>query len=142
MTRGCSRSRPAGGHAKNGRGHPYACTPAYSCCDPRVGCITLAGGTGAQPEDPMLTGRPLQFELTLSDPERRALSAAAHSRTLPYRHVRRAQIVLRPAAGESNTSIAHAFGLAISAATIPCSAASSAIRARIRSRPFLAAPFA
>ncbi len=61
----------------------------------------------------MPTGRPRQFELTLTETERRALAAAAHSRTLPYSHVRRAQIVLRSAAGESNTSIAHAFGLAV-----------------------------
>ncbi len=61
----------------------------------------------------MLTGRPRQFELTLTDTERRALTAAAHSRTLPYSHVRRAQIILRSVAGESNTEIAHAFGLAV-----------------------------
>jgi transposase len=61
----------------------------------------------------MLTGRPRQFELTLTETERRALTAAAHSRTLPYSHVRRAQIILRSAAGESNTEIARAFGLAV-----------------------------
>jgi putative transposase len=61
----------------------------------------------------MLTGRPRQFELTLTDTARRALTAAAHSRTLPYSHVRRAQIILRSADGESNTSIAHTFGLAV-----------------------------
>ena len=61
----------------------------------------------------MPTGRPRQFELTLTDTERRALTAAAHAHTLPYSHVRRAQIVLRSAAGESNTSIARAFGLAV-----------------------------
>ena len=61
----------------------------------------------------MLTGRPRQFELMLTETERRALTAAAHSRTLPYSHVRRAQIILRSATGESNTSIARAFGLAV-----------------------------
>ena len=61
----------------------------------------------------MLTGRPRQFELTLTDTEHRALTAAAHSRTLPYSYVRRTQIILRSAAGESNTSIAHAFGPAV-----------------------------
>ena len=61
----------------------------------------------------MLIGRPRQFEVTLTDTERRALAAAAHSRTLPYGHVRRAQIILRSAAGESNTELAHAFGLAV-----------------------------
>jgi transposase len=61
----------------------------------------------------MLTGRPRQFELTLTETERRALTAAAHSRTLPYSHVRRAQIILRSAGGESNTENARAFGLAV-----------------------------
>ncbi len=59
----------------------------------------------------MLTGRPRQFELTLTDTERRALTAAAHSRTLPYSHVRRAQIIRRSAAGGSNTEVARDFGL-------------------------------
>ncbi len=61
----------------------------------------------------MLTGRPRLFEPTLTETERRALTAAAHSRTLPYSQVRVAQIILRSAAGEGTTSIAHAFGLAV-----------------------------
>ncbi len=61
----------------------------------------------------MPTGRPREFELTLTESERRALATAAHSRTLPYSHVRRAQIILRSAAGESNTEIPRAFGLAV-----------------------------
>ena len=58
----------------------------------------------------MPTGRPRQFDVTLTDTERRALSATAHSGTLPYSHVRRAQIILRSADGESNTEINHAYG--------------------------------
>ena len=61
----------------------------------------------------MPTGRPREFELTLSETERAALTALATSRALPYSHVRRAQIILRSAAGESNTAIAERFGLAV-----------------------------
>jgi transposase len=61
----------------------------------------------------MPTGRPREFELTLSEGERAALTALAASRTLPYSHVRRAQIILRSAAGETNTAIARRFGLAV-----------------------------
>ena len=61
----------------------------------------------------MPTGRPRDFELTLSDTERAHLSALAVSRTLPYSVVRRAQIILRSAEGETNTAIAERFGLTV-----------------------------
>lgn len=61
----------------------------------------------------MPTGRPRQFELTLSETERVHLAVIASSRTLPYSQVRRAQIILRSAEGETNTAIAHRYGLAV-----------------------------
>src|SRR3954469_16634320 len=61
----------------------------------------------------MPTGRPHAFELTLSAPERAHLAALAASRTLPYSHVRRAQIILRSAAGETDTAVAERFGVTI-----------------------------
>ncbi len=61
----------------------------------------------------MPTGRPRQFELTLSETERAHLVVIANSRTLPYSQVRRAQIILRSAEGETNTAIAHRYGLAV-----------------------------
>lgn len=65
------------------------------------------------PEPSLRTGRPQQFQLTLSATERTALLTMAHSRTLPYSHVRRAQIVLRSAAGEQATTIAAEFGITV-----------------------------
>jgi transposase len=62
---------------------------------------------------PPSVGRPRRFELELSDTERAHLAALATSRSLPYSLVRRAQILLRSAAGESNTAIARRFGLAV-----------------------------
>jgi putative transposase len=61
----------------------------------------------------MLTGRPHAFGLTLGEAERAHLTALAASRTLPYSHVRRAQIILRSAAGESDTAIAERVGVTI-----------------------------
>ncbi len=61
----------------------------------------------------MPTGRPHLFELTLSGMERAHLAALAASRTLPYSHVRRAQIILASAAGENDTEIAARFGVTI-----------------------------
>jgi transposase len=58
-------------------------------------------------------GRPQQFQLTLSNTERTALAAMASARTLPYSHVRRAQIILRSADGEMATSIAADFGITV-----------------------------
>ena len=59
------------------------------------------------------TGRPRDFELTLSDTERAHLTALAASRTLPYSMVRRAQIILRSADGETNRAIAARVGLTV-----------------------------
>ncbi|MGQ0766735.1 MAG: IS630 family transposase [Gemmatimonadota bacterium] len=59
----------------------------------------------------MRTGRPKAFELTLSALERDQLEALARSRALPHSQVRRAQIVLRSARGEANTTIAEALGV-------------------------------
>jgi transposase len=61
----------------------------------------------------MPTGRPHVFELTLSDPERAHVSALANARSLPYSHVRRAQIILASAAGATDTEIAARFGVSI-----------------------------
>jgi putative transposase len=61
------------------------------------------------------TGRPRNSELTLSDTERQQLTTLATSHTLPYSHVRRAQIILASAAGQTNTAIAARFGLTVQA---------------------------
>lgn len=58
-----------------------------------------------------MRGRPRKFDLTLSDTERAQLSALASSRALPHGLVRRAQIVLRSVAGESNRAIALSLGM-------------------------------
>jgi putative transposase len=54
----------------------------------------------------MRRGRPRGFELELSETERAQLTALAASRALPHGLVRRAQIILRSAAGEANKAIA------------------------------------
>jgi transposase len=59
----------------------------------------------------MRMGRPKSFEVTLSPLERDQLEAMARSRALAHSQVRRAQIILRSAAGESNTAIAEALGV-------------------------------
>ncbi len=61
----------------------------------------------------MRTGRPRQFELTLSPTEQAQLTALATSRALPHGLVRRAHIILRSAAGEANTAIAQGLGISI-----------------------------
>jgi transposase len=61
----------------------------------------------------MRLGRPHSFTLTLSDTERAALTAMAASRTLPYSHVRRAQVILASADGEMSTAVADRFDLAV-----------------------------
>ncbi|MCU0648706.1 MAG: hypothetical protein MUF00_11965 [Gemmatimonadaceae bacterium] len=57
----------------------------------------------------MRMGRPKSFELTLSAFERDQFEAMARSRALAHSQVRRAQIILRSAAGETNTAIAEAL---------------------------------
>ena len=61
----------------------------------------------------MRTGRPRQFELTLSPEEQAQLLALANSRALAHGLVRRAQIILRSAAGEANTAIADGLGISV-----------------------------
>lgn len=61
----------------------------------------------------MRTGRPRQFEITLSETERAQLEALANSRALPHGLVRRATIVLRSADGEMNTTIADSLGVSV-----------------------------
>src|SRR3972149_5167617 len=61
----------------------------------------------------MRTGRPHRFELTLSAEEQAQLSALATSRALPHGLVRRSHIILRSAAGETNTAIAERLGISI-----------------------------
>ena len=61
----------------------------------------------------MRTGRPRKFDVTLSETEQAQLTALANSRALAHSLVRRAQIVLRSAAGESNTAIAERFGVSV-----------------------------
>lgn len=61
----------------------------------------------------MRTGRPRKFELTLSEHEQAQLTALATSRALPHGLVRRARIVLRSAAGESNKAIAASLGVSV-----------------------------
>ncbi len=57
----------------------------------------------------MTRGRPRSFEISLSDHERAQLTACATSRSLPHGLVRRAQIILRSADGQSNLEIAESL---------------------------------
>ena len=61
----------------------------------------------------MRTGRPRSFELTLDKDERKRLAALVGSRSLPHGLVRRAEIILLSADGESNTAIAERFGVSM-----------------------------
>ena len=58
-------------------------------------------------------GRP-KAPLTLSDEVKQHLESIANSRSLPYAQVRRAQIILLSAQGQTNTQIAKQVGLTIS----------------------------
>jgi transposase len=58
----------------------------------------------------MPTGRPL-VPVELSADEASQLQSPSGSRTLPYLVVQRAQIVVRCAAGETNTAVAKRFGV-------------------------------
>jgi transposase len=55
-------------------------------------------------------GRP-NTALVISETERRELEAIVRSRSLPHAVVRRAQIILRSADGESNRTVARACGV-------------------------------
>jgi transposase len=59
----------------------------------------------------MRQGRPRLREIVLTDQGRQALQSLSNSRTLPHGVVRRAEIVLRSAAGESNSAIGRALGV-------------------------------
>lgn len=61
----------------------------------------------------MPRGRPRKFEFHLSETEQAQLTALASSRALPYGLVRRAQIILRSAAGEANNAIATSLGVSM-----------------------------
>jgi putative transposase len=61
----------------------------------------------------MPTGRPHLFALALSESERAHLTALASARSLPYSHVRRAQIILASAAGATDTEIAARVGVSV-----------------------------
>ena len=61
----------------------------------------------------MRTGRPKKQDLVLSARERAQLVSYSRSRSLPHALVRRAQMVLRSAAGDSNTAIAERLGVSL-----------------------------
>lgn len=61
----------------------------------------------------MPSGRP-KLPLQLSDDMKAQLESIANSRSLPYAQVRRAQIILLSAQGQTNTQIAKKVGLSIS----------------------------
>ena len=61
----------------------------------------------------MPTGRPRQVEITVTPEARVQLEELAHSRSLPHGVVRRAQIILASAAGDSNTAIAQRLHLSL-----------------------------
>lgn len=61
----------------------------------------------------MPRGRPRRFEFTLAPEDTAQLEALAGSRALPHGVVRRAQIILRSAAGEPNTAIAAGLGISL-----------------------------
>jgi len=61
----------------------------------------------------MPRGRPRKFALALNDGEHAQLTALASSRALPHGLVRRADIILRSVAGESNTAIARRHGVSV-----------------------------
>jgi len=61
----------------------------------------------------MPTGRPKRMELVLTVDARAHLDALAKARSLPHGVVRRAQIILASATGESNTAIARRLKLSL-----------------------------
>lgn len=61
----------------------------------------------------MRQGRPKHREIMLSDTEREALESMASSRSLAHGPVRRAQMILRSANGDTTTAIAERFGLTV-----------------------------
>ncbi len=63
----------------------------------------------------MRTGRPRQFEITLTPAERAVLRQYVASRSLPHGMVRRARLVLLSADGVPNAAIAQRLGISIPA---------------------------
>ena len=61
----------------------------------------------------MTNGRPKKFEIQLTANEREALEPIAQSRSMPHGVVRRAQMILLSAAGETNSAIAARFRVAV-----------------------------
>ena len=61
----------------------------------------------------MPRGRPKKAEIKLSSSDRKQLETIAQSRSLPHGVVRRANIILLSASGESNSMIAQRVGLSI-----------------------------
>lgn len=61
----------------------------------------------------MTIGRPKKFETTLSASERKALQQIAQSRSMPHGVVRRTQMILLSADGQTNSAIARRFGVSV-----------------------------
>ena len=61
----------------------------------------------------MNIGRPKKFETTLSAIEREALQQIAQSRSMPHGVVRRTQMILLSADGQTNSTIARRFGVSV-----------------------------
>ena len=61
----------------------------------------------------MRQGRPKKREILLSEMEREQLATMARLRSLPHGPVRRAQMILRSADGETTRAIARRFGLSV-----------------------------
>ena len=61
----------------------------------------------------MPRGRPRKVEIELSKEQQEQSNVIAQSRSLSHGVVRRAEIILRSAQGESNSAIAERFGLSI-----------------------------
>ena len=61
----------------------------------------------------MPIGRPKKFETKLTPAEREALQQIAQSRSLPHGVVRRTQMILLSADGETNSAIAQRFGVTV-----------------------------
>jgi putative transposase len=61
----------------------------------------------------MNIGRPKKFEITLSVAERETLQQIAQSRSMPHGVVRRTQMILLSADGQTNAAIARRFGVSV-----------------------------